>query len=304
MHGCLSGTTETGGPAAPTNPRPIPAATRLGAVQLTVRDLERLREFYERALGLRATDRADGSLALSGEDGRTLVELHGDSAAPVRNIRHPGLFHQAILFPTRRDLALALARLAAVRWPLDGTSDHLVSEALYLSDPEGNGIELYRDRPREQWPHREGELQVATLPLDLDDLLGELRSGDTLPELVPPGTTIGHVHLQVSELRAAAAFFQGPLGFEVTVGDLPGALFLSAGGYHHHIGANTWNSAGNPPPPAGAAGLRAYEIVLPDDAEVERALASAVTAGITLEHDDHGALVRDPAGIAVRLRSG
>lgn len=217
MHGFLSGTTETGGPAAPTNPRPIPAATRLGAVQLAVRDLERLREFYERALGLRATDRADGSLALSGEDGRTLVELHGDSAAPVRNIRHPGLFHQ--------------------------------------------------------------------------------------PELVPPGTTIGHVHLQVSELRAAAAFFQGALGFEVTVGDLPGALFLS-GGYHHHIGANTWNSAGNPPPPAGAAGLRAYEIVLPDDAEVERALASAVTAGITLEHDDHGALVRDPAGIAVRLRSG
>ncbi len=230
MHGFLSGTTETGGPAAPTNPRPIPAATRLGAVQLTVRDLERLREFYERALGLRATDRADGSLALSGEDGRTLVELHGDSAAPVRNIRHPGLFHQAILFPTRRDLALALARLAAVRWPLDGASDHLVSEALYLSDPEGNGIELYRDRPREQWPHREGELQMATLPLDLDDLLGELTSGDTLPELVPPGTAIGHVHLQVSELRAAAAFFQGALGFEVTVGDLPGALFLSAGG--------------------------------------------------------------------------
>ncbi len=302
MHGFLSEAVGAGASAA-ADPKPIPAATRIGAVQLTVRDLERSREFYERALGLRSAAGRDGSLALSGDDGRTLVELYGDSSAPVRNVRHPGLFHLAILFPTRRDLALALARLAGVRWPLAGASDHLVSEALYFSDPEGNGIELYRDRPREQWRQRDGQLQMATLPLDLDDLLGELTRGDALPELVPPDTAIGHVHLQVSELGAAEAFFHGVLGFDVMLRDLPGALFLSAGGYHHHFGANTWNSAGSPPPPAGAAGLHAYEIVLPGEADVQRALGAAGTAGITAEHDDSGALLRDPAGTAVRVRS-
>jgi catechol 2,3-dioxygenase len=276
--------------------------TTVGTVRLKVSDLERSRAFYERTLGLRATELDDGGLAL-GPAGRPLVELRGDSSAPRLDHRATGLYHVAILVPTRRDLALALMRIAEARWPLDGASDHLVSEALYLSDPDGNGIEIYRDRPREQWRRVGDQLEMATLALDLRDVLGELREDQAPQPLVPDATRIGHVHLQVSDIAAAEAFYSGLLGFDVVVRGYPGALFVSAGGYHHHVGLNTWNSAGSSPPAPGSVGLHNFELVLPSEAERDDLLTRVAHAGVPVEPVQGGAIVRDPSGNAVLVGS-
>lgn len=280
----------------------IHPGTLVGAVRLTVPDLNRSRSFYERALGLSATELEDGTVVLGVDGEPPLVELHPDSSAPPLNRRSPGLFHLAILMPDRQQLAIALARLARARVPLDGASDHLVSEALYLSDPDGNGIEIYRDRPREEWPISEGQLQMATLPLELDSLMDELDGVSALETAAPAGARMGHVHLQVSDLAEAERFYSGVLGFDVTVRGYPGALFVSAGGYHHHLGLNTWHSAGSPPATGGAAGLRRFEVVLPTGEELDRVLARARDAGVPAQDVPGGALVRDPFGNAVLLR--
>jgi catechol 2,3-dioxygenase len=291
----------------------------LGPVRLAVADQTGVAAFYERAVGLRPLPPADDGtvrLGAGGDpDGRPLVELIADAGAPPRARRSSGLFHLALLVPDRRALAQALRRVAAAGWRLDGASDHLVSEALYLSDPEGNGIELYRDRPRAEWRRDEhGELAMATLPLDLEDLLWELADGagrsTDVRELLaapaedpgmPDGTTIGHVHLQVAGLEAAEAFYVGALGFEVTVRGYPGALFVVAGGYHHHLGLNTWASAGGPPADPASRGLRDFAIVLPSAAERDAAAARLADAGQAVGDDGEDALATDPFGIAVRL---
>lgn len=280
---------------------PIHPDTDIGAVRLTVADLGRSREFYERALGLRATDRDDGTVALGVDAGASLIELTGDVAATPRPRRATGLFHLAVLLPSRRDLAVALRRLAEARVPLDGASDHLVSEALYLHDPDSNGIEIYRDRAREQWPRVDGGLEMATLPLDLEDILTALPPTGAEDAVAPAGTRIGHVHLQVSDLDEAEAFYAGVLGFDVTVRGYAGALFVSAGGYHHHVGLNTWQSLGAGPPPPGTIGLRSFEVVLPDADELARVLGRVSEAGIDAERSNGGALVHDPSGSTVRL---
>jgi catechol 2,3-dioxygenase len=217
------------------------------------------------------------------------------------NRRAPGLYHLAILLPTRLDLAFALARLVQTQWPLDGASDHLVSEALYLSDPDGNGIEIYRDRPRADWRYDGGQLEMSTLALDLNDLVGQLRGATELQAEVPAGTRVGHVHLQVAELSDAEAFYHGVLGFDVVVRGYPGALFVSAGGYHHHIGLNTWHSAGASPAPSGTVGLRSFTIELPDERQLAAALGRIEAAGLSLTREAGGALVRDPWGTGVLL---
>jgi catechol 2,3-dioxygenase len=278
--------------------------TTLGPVRLTVSQLDRSRAFYERAIGLRATELDDGTVALGAAGEPALIELRGDSAAPGLNRRAPGLYHLAILVPNRRDLAFALARLAQSRWPLDGASDHLVSEALYLSDPDGNGIEIYRDRPREQWRRSGDQLQMATQPLDLDGLIDELRDAREVEAQVPAGTRIGHVHLQVADLSKAEAFYHGVLGFDVMVRGYPGALFVSAGGYHHHIGLNTWHSAGSSPAAPGSVGLRSFTVQLPSESELAAALARMEAAGIPTSREPSGVLVRDPFGTGVILSAG
>ena len=277
--------------------------TSIGTVRLTVSDLDRSRGFYERAIGLQSAERDDGTLAFGVAGEHPLVELRVERSAPRLDRRATGLFHLAVLVPSRIDLGFALARLAEARWPLDGASDHLVSEALYLSDPDGNGIEIYRDRPREQWPRANGSLAMDTLPLDLDSVLGELGGARELQPLVPPGTEIGHVHLQVSDIREAEDFYSGVVGFEVMVRGYPGALFVSAGGYHHHLGLNTWHSAGAAPPAPGAVGLRSFEITLPNPQELERLLERVSAAGVELQQDADGSLIRDPSGNALLLRS-
>jgi catechol 2,3-dioxygenase len=283
----------------------------LGPIRLAVADLAGVAAFYERALGLRrVADADDGSVRLGAAGGPPLVELLPAADAPPRAPRSCGLFHLALLVPDRRALAQALLRAVVGGGALSGASDHLVSEALYLSDPEDNGIELYRDRPREQWRRDErGELAMATLPLDLDGLLAELPAPEREPEAVagselPAGTTLGHVHLQVSELPAAEAFYVGALGFEATVRSYPGALFVAAGGYHHHLGLNTWASAGGPPLDPAARGLRDVALVLPSAAERDALAERVADAGFAVDRSDGEPVATDPFGIRVRLAAG
>ncbi len=281
----------------------IDAGTTIGAVRLAVADVAGVAAFYERTLGLGRASEDGGRVSLSADGDRVLVELSGDASAPPRDPRSPGLYHLAVLMPDRVQLAMALGRLAAARWPLDGASDHLVSEALYLSDPEGNGIEIYRDRPRQEWPERDGSLAMATLPLDVQNLLGELADSPRVEQKAPAGTRMGHVHLQVADLQQAEQFYCGVLGFEVTVRAYPGALFVSAGGYHHHIGLNTWHSAGAPPVAPGALGLRSFEVVLPTPKALEDVLGRVRQAGLDQETQAQGTLVRDPSGNGALLRT-
>jgi len=240
----------------------LPDATAIGAVHLIVRDLERSVDFYEQAIGFERTGSEPGIASL-GAGGATLLVLHGEPEAPPRPPRTTGLFHFAILVPSRLELGRSLARLAANGWQLTGASDHLVSEAVYLNDPDGIGIEIYRDRPREEWEHDGEQIRMATLPLHLDSIVAELGGPDDATVRVADGTRIGHVHLNVADLDDSEGFYCGELGFDVTVRGYPGALFVSAGGYHHHLGLNTWNGDGVPPPPAGAIGLERYEVVVP-----------------------------------------
>lgn len=285
----------------------LAADTVAGAVALTVGDRDRARAFYEDVLGLQARALPDGDLVLDAGGGEPLIILRGDPTAPARDPRAPGLFHLALRLPTRGDLAHALLRVAAAGWPLSGASDHLVSEALYLSDPDGNGIELYRDRPRAQWPTDDaGALRMATLALDLRDLVSEAGAVTEPERLAPAATVIGHVHLQASDLPRARAFYHGVLGFDVTV-ELPSALFLSAGGYHHHVGLNTWNSAGSAARAPGSLGLRYFEIVVPDRDELDRVGQRVTAAGLEREpaptgDRDSSFLLTDPFGTAVLLR--
>ena len=289
----------TSAPAAPA----IAADTSLGAVSLTVSDLARSRAFYETALGLGVREADEGAVAFGVPGGGDLVRLYGDASAPALDRRATGLYHLAILFPTRLDLAHALARLAEAHWSLDGVADHLVSEALYLSDPDGNGIELYRDRPRDEWRYADGQLEMATLPLDLRGLADELAAADGPQPAAPAGTMIGHVHLQVAGIPDAEAFYHGVLGFDVMTRGYPGALFVSAGGYHHHLGLNTWHSAGSGPAAPGTVGLRSYEVVLPDRAELDRVLDRVRAAGLPVDGPaDGSAAVRDPSGNLVVVR--
>jgi catechol 2,3-dioxygenase len=280
----------------------IDPRTSIGAVRLTVADLERLRGFYEKVIGLAVLDSAPSSTRLA-VAGVPIVELLASPDAPERPRHTTGLFHLAILVPGRADLAAALHRVVDAGWRLSGASDHLVSEALYLSDPEGNGIEIYCDRRREEWPLRDGTIQMSTEPLDLDGLLRELRKEDP-GEPMPPGTRIGHVHLNVADLAAAEAFYSGALGFDVTVRGYPGALFLSAGGYHHHIGLNTWAGEGVAQPPPGSRGLDRFEIVLPGEAELAAEEDRLREAGFDPHRRDGQVVVSDPSGNGVALTAG
>jgi catechol 2,3-dioxygenase len=288
-----------------TTGRSIDAATALGTVSLTVADLSRARAFYEDVLGLVGSAADGGGLLMSDAGGHPLVALHEDRAAPPFDPSGNGLFHLALLVPDRRELARSLRRIASVRWPLTGASDHLVSEAIYLRDPDGNGIEIYRDRPRSQWQTDDGgSVRMATLRLDLDDVLAELDGVDG-DAPIAAGTRMGHVHLQVARLDAAERFYCAALGFDPMTRGYPDALFVSAGGYHHHVGLNTWQSLGAPPVVPGGIGLRSFELVLPDAAALARVLERVRAAGSAVEAidgDPNAALVRDPFGIAIVLR--
>jgi catechol 2,3-dioxygenase len=277
----------------------ISPLTSVGAVHLTVSDLARSVDYYRTAIGLEPLEQSDGHASFGAGDRELLVLVEEAGARPAAG--YTGLYHFALLVPQRADLARWLAHAARDRLRLVGLSDHFVSEALYLSDPDGHGIEIYWDRPRERW---EGEVgaRLTTLPLDVDSLLGELADPASEPfDGLLPGTVMGHVHLKVAAIPDTIAFYRDVLGFGLMAQLGLQAAFLSAGGYHHHIGANVWESAGAPPPPAGTAALRHATILLPHAGERERVLRRVEQAGQRIDEAADGPLVVDPSGNTLLL---
>jgi catechol 2,3-dioxygenase len=270
--------------------------TTLGAVELTVADLDRSVAYYERAIGLRVLERAPGRASLGSD--RVLLEL-GEVPGARPADGYSGLYHVALLVPERADLSRWLAHALRERVPLTGASDHFVSEAIYLRDPDHHGIEIYRDRPREQW---EGQVnRMGTWPLDLQGLLAELADPEREPfDGLAEGTVVGHVHLRVAEIEETVTFYRDALGLALMAQLGPQAAFLSAGGYHHHVGANVWESRGAGQAPPGSATLVRWTIVLPSEEERARVVARL---GDAVEGDGVP-LARDPSGNAVALTVG
>jgi catechol 2,3-dioxygenase len=282
-------------------PFSIHPETTVGPVYLTVSDLKRSEKFYSEVLGFKPLHPQDHSLTLTADGKTSLLELKEDTAAPQRPAHTTGLYHFAVLVPSRLDLARSLRRIAELRYPIQGGTDHRVSEALYLADPDGNGIEIYNDRPRETWTFPNGEIHMESDPLDYESILA-LLDGDQRPwDGLAAGTRIGHMHLNVADLVNSEEFYHGILGFDIMVRRSHGALFISAGGYHHHLGLNIWNGAGAPPPLPEALGLRYYGITLPNSAELQKLAGRVQEAGIPAEELDEGFLVRDPSHNGVLL---
>jgi catechol 2,3-dioxygenase len=268
----------------------LPASLRVGAVELTVTDLDRSVHFYETSIGLRLHSRAGNRAALGAGSEDLLVLVEDPQARPAG--RHSGLYHFALLHPSRHELARAAARLAVTRTRISGASDHGISEAIYLPDPDDNGIELAADRGREHW----GDLRDPTFaggpePLDLAGLMGLVDGEEPQPH-VSPETVVGHVHLHVGDIDRGLAFYRDVIGFEVMT-LLDSAAFVAAGGYHHHLGFNIWRGRGAPPVPAGVVGLRHWTIVIPA-ADAAALRERVVATGAPYEDTPDGLLVRDP----------
>ena len=277
----------------------LPATTQLGTVRLRVANLARSLAFYEDLLGFRVLDRSGDTttLGISGSAAPLVVLEERAGARPAPRRGRLGLFHVAFLLPTRADLARFVQHLDETDIQ-PGMSDHLVSEAVYLRDPDGLGIEVYADRPRAAWERDGRQIAMVTEPLDVPDLLQE--AGATAWTGAPPETVVGHVHLHVGDLDQAAAFYHEALGLDKTVWNYPGALFLSAGGYHHHLGTNTW-TAGAPPPGEEDAQLLEWTLVVPDTGGVEATAHSLEAAGYAATRDADACLTQDPWGTALRI---
>jgi catechol 2,3-dioxygenase len=272
------------------------APLRIGRVRLRVRDPGAVSRFYQSVIGLAVLDRGPRGITL-GVGSVALLELLADPAASPRNPRDAGLFHTAFLLPTRADLARWLAHAIRLGVQLHGASDHIVSEAVYLVDPEGNGIEVYADRPPADWRDPGGQIRMATEPLDAQGLMAE-GQGDWAG--FPVGGIIGHVHLQVGNTAAADGFYRDILGFDIA-SRYPGASFFGSGGYHHHLAGNIWNSRRAGPRPEGATGLESVEIVARDPGIRDGILARAERAGITVDTAGPTPALRDPWGTRIAL---
>ncbi len=273
----------------------LPQRTRIGQTALRVNDLEGMTGFCRRVVGLDVLERSNAGSVLGVED-TPLFVLEGNEDALPRHRSGAGLFHNAFRVPSREALGDALARVRE-RWQLEGASDHRVSEALYLTDPEGNGIEIYRDYPREDWPRSDdGTVRMGTHPLDTETVEAAATGGVTLPA----GTDVGHVHLEVSSLEAFRDFYVDTIGFEVQMDD-PSVIFISASGYHHHIAANTWNHRTEP---AGGRGLSWFEVLLPGTEALDVVQARITDSRYSLTETADGITVTGTDGIEVRFRVG
>ncbi len=279
----------------------LPASLTLGAVHLDVVDLTRAIAWYERSLGLHVHEHGE-SLALLGDGTTTTLLLHEDRAATPPG-RTSGLYHVALLYPSREELARAVLRLSATQTSIEGASDHETHEAIYLSDADGNGLELAADRPREQWPKSLGYAQ-GPKALDFEALMATI-DGEPPEPLIRAGLRVGHLHLHVGDIEQALVFYRDMVGFEVQA-HLGSAAFVSAGGYHHHLGLNVWNGRNAPAPPPHSTGLHAWTIVLPKE---ERAALRArlEAAGHLIRDDDRmpegSFIVHDPWGTVLVVSS-
>ena len=274
----------------------IDKAASIGAVTLGVADLPMMTRYYQEIIGLKQLESGTSGAAL-GIDGQPFLRL--EQRDGHQHKAHSGLFHLAILLPTRPHLGQWLKHyLSSMNQMIGGAGDHLVSEALYLNDPEGNGVEIYWDRPRQMWKYENGKVKMATLAVDLADLAAQ-ASADPFQGL-PSGTTLGHIHLQVDQVAPAEAFYRDQVGLGHST-NYPGATFLGAGGYHHHIGANTWNSRGRGQPPAGSLGLINFSLRLPTKAARLQLLDHLAANNIAIDSSGETPEIKDPAGNIIRL---
>jgi catechol 2,3-dioxygenase len=277
----------------------LPPKTTTAAVALTITDLKRSLNFYQNVLGLMVQDQREDDATLGSNDS---VLLHlTESPSAKRPGKTTGLYHFAIRIPTRRDLASVVKRIAERGMHISGFADHLVSEAIYLPDPDGNGIEIYWDRPREAWYDPDGHLRMATEPLDLNGLLGELDDLNGSWHGLPHGTRIGHVHLHVADLELGINFYRDILGLDLMMRYRPSAAFLSAGGYHHHVGINTWNGQGAPQPPEDSVGLRYFTLQLPEKESLAGLRAHLIQRDVPYKTDSEGIWVSDPSSNKVLI---
>jgi len=290
----------------------IHPATRVGAVSLNVADLENQLIFYQQVMGFKLYWR-EGNQAKLGSDNAELLHLV-EQPGFRRHRRVTGLYHFAVLFPDRRELARAMARLFVLKYP-NSPTDHIMTKTTYLDDPEGNGIELYTESPEDgTWSLANGEyvtrradggLSDGREPLDVNALLSHLKEDDRLDVPIAPETRMGHIHLHVRNIEEAVDFYHGLLGFDVMgVAKAFRMAFVSAGGYHHHIGLNTWQGEGAPPPPVDALGLRHFAVELPDQGALEEVIARVKKAGISANQTEDGLLLSDPSqnGVVLRVR--
>jgi len=283
----------------------IDPATEVGLLSLTVSDLARSVTYYTEALGFSILERDASSATLAAGEKPLLLlsERPGAHPWPRGGSSFTGLYHFAILMPTRADLGRWLRHWLELGFPLPGQGDHLVSEALYLEDPDGHGIEIYRDRPRTEWQWANGQIQMAADPVDIRGLLADAeRAGEPWRGL-PAGTKLGHMHLQVGDIAQAEAFYQGVLGFDIVI-RMPSALFISAGGYHHHIGMNIWHSRGAGPAPVDSVGLRFYTIDLPSDNARQAVIGRIEAAGVPYQQKGNVVAVQDPWQNTILLQVG
>lgn len=271
----------------------LPPKTSLSKTALTCTDMERLVEFYRDVIGFKIISET-GTTTELGVGGTPILVLSEDKSKRSRKEAETGLYHNAFRVPSRAALGASLRRIES-EWELTGASDHRVSEAIYLRDPEGNGIEVYRDFPRDTWPVLgNGRIDIGTEPLDLTKIRSVADGNDALPE----GTDLGHIHLEVSSINETRAFYGGTIGFDVMM-EVPQAIFMAAGGYHHHIGANTWQHRSRS---LQGQGLRWFEITIPDETAYEEVHARITKENLSVEAVDDGIEVMDPDGIPVRIR--
>ncbi len=271
----------------------------IGMVVLRVANLEHALAFYEQVLGFQTLEGTETRAILGGQDKKAILELDELKDAPPQPSWSTGLYHVAIVLPTRQDLGRALLKLMQANWEI-GQGDHLVSEALYISDPDGNGLEIYRDRPRETWTWMQGTVKMATDPVDIAGLieLGQHESWNVLPA----GTHVGHIHLQIGAIPAASHFYHTILGFDITT-SMSSALFVSAGGYHHHIGLNTWQSRGAGAAPEDTAGLKTFVIALPSRVALHEVQARLDAHNYSFQQiDEDTILVDDPWHNHIQLK--
>jgi len=268
----------------------------VGEVNIKVENLDRARTFYQNLMGFQVLEKTDNKAALTTDGKTTLVTLEQPENVIPKEGRMSGLYHFAILLPSRADLSVFLRHFLGTGYPL-GAADHYVSEALYINDPDGNGIEVYWDRPSKEWTWKNGLVDMATEELDGNSILAE---SDAEWNGLPEGTVMGHIHLHVGDLKKAEEFYTKGLGFEV-VNHYPQAVFLSTGRYHHHIAINTWQGVGAAAAPQNSVGLNWYSLVFPDEAAREKAVQQLQQLGYPVQHETEYNVVRDPSGNQIRL---
>ncbi|SFA70155.1 MULTISPECIES: VOC family protein [unclassified Bacillus (in: firmicutes)] len=274
-------------------------ATHIGHVHLLVSDLEKSKAFYKETLGLKVLSENAARVEFTADEVKPLLVIEREEDSVPRLPRSTGLFHMAFLVPERKDLAKVLLHLLQLRYPLQGASDHLFSEAIYLADPDGNGIEIYRDRAPEEWVWDGDELPFVSDPIDIEGLLSDARN-ESWNEF-PADTVMGHVHLNVNDLQKAKEFYHDALGFNITVPFRHQALFVGSNGYHHHLGLNTWNGTNAPIPLKNSLGLKLFTIVVPSQEEMAVMVERLQSMDYDVMLENGKAIVKDSAGITVQL---